>query len=249
VSTPERTAPDGAIATPSLAGTVIVLREAPQLQVLMLRRQRALRFMGGLWAFPGGAVDVAEAGKAHEAARGTMERIEAAARAACRELMEEAQLTVAPAQFAYFAHWITPSQAKRRFDTHFFLALAPADQEPRAHAAESSDLCWIEPEQFAYRDLPITELPMAAPTQMVLRELDQCRQLYGSALSILAGAPSRDILTVMPKLIENGMVLFPWDSGYAQAPGEGVDWNAAAMATRSGWPHRLPSAWAHPTGR
>jgi len=84
---------------------------------------------------------------------------------------------------------------------------------------------------------------------MVLRELDQCRQLYGSALSILAGAPSRDILTVMPKLIENGMVLFPWDSGYAQAPGEGVDWNAAAMATRSGWPHRLPSAWAHPTGR
>ncbi|MBS0613610.1 MAG: NUDIX hydrolase [Proteobacteria bacterium] len=249
MSTPERTAPDGTIAIPSLAGTVIVLREAPQLQVLMLRRQRTLRFMGGLWAFPGGAVDATEAGNAHEAARGTAGRIEAAARAACRELVEEAQLTVRPPQLTYFAHWITPSRAQRRFDTHFFLALAPANQEPHVHVAESSDLGWIEPGQFAYRDPPILELPMAAPTQMVLRELDQCRRLHGSVSSILAQAPSRDILTVMPKLIEDGMVLFPWDPGYTQAPGEGVDWDATAMATRSDWPHRLPSASAHPMGR
>ena len=249
MSIPEPNRPIDPIAVPSLAGTVIVLRESPRLQVLMLRRQRALRFMGGLWAFPGGAVDSAEAGDAAQSPSGSAQQVAAAARAACRELMEEAQLTISQAQLAHFAHWITPSRVKRRFDTHFFLVHAPAGQEPRAHVAEASDLNWVEPGQFAYHDLPITDFPMAAPTQMVLRELDQCRQLYGSASSILAQAPRRDILTVMPKLVEDDMILFPWDPGYAQASGEGVDWDAAAMATRSGWPHRLPSASAHPMGR
>lgn len=51
----ETTAPAQAI-TP--AATLLLLRErAAEVEVLMMRRGQALRFMGGMWVFPGGRVD------------------------------------------------------------------------------------------------------------------------------------------------------------------------------------------------
>jgi 8-oxo-dGTP pyrophosphatase MutT (NUDIX family) len=43
------------------AATLLLLRDrGTQLEVLMLRREAALRFMGGMWVFPGGRVDVSD---------------------------------------------------------------------------------------------------------------------------------------------------------------------------------------------
>jgi 8-oxo-dGTP pyrophosphatase MutT (NUDIX family) len=40
------------------AATLLLLRDAPSgVEVLMMRRQRELRFMGGMWVFPGGRLD------------------------------------------------------------------------------------------------------------------------------------------------------------------------------------------------
>ena len=40
------------------ASTVVLLRDTPEgLQTLLLKRNKALLFAGGLWVFPGGAVD------------------------------------------------------------------------------------------------------------------------------------------------------------------------------------------------
>ena len=43
--------------TPREAATVMLVRDAPQLEVFMLRRNLAVEFMGGAYVFPGGAVD------------------------------------------------------------------------------------------------------------------------------------------------------------------------------------------------
>jgi 8-oxo-dGTP pyrophosphatase MutT (NUDIX family) len=44
-----------------LAATLLLLREREaQLEVLMMRRRQELRFMGGMWVFPGGRVDPAD---------------------------------------------------------------------------------------------------------------------------------------------------------------------------------------------
>lgn len=46
--------------TPREAATVMLVRDAPDLEVFMLRRSTALEFVGGASVFPGGAVDPAD---------------------------------------------------------------------------------------------------------------------------------------------------------------------------------------------
>src|SRR6202030_3680281 len=107
---------------PRQAATVILLRgEEQDLEVLLVRRTPKARFMGGVWVFPGGAVDAGEGDgdAAHRAA-------------AVRELHEEAAIElIDPHALVAFSRWITPAQVKIRYDTHFFLAPMPDGQEPR----------------------------------------------------------------------------------------------------------------------
>src|SRR3954471_5484299 len=102
----------GAATTPRLAASVIVLRGgADSLEVLLVQRNPAQRFMGGAWVFPGGSVD-REEGEGDVALR----------TAALREVEEEAGLRIGGADaLVPFSRWITPAQVKVRFDTWFFL--------------------------------------------------------------------------------------------------------------------------------
>src|ERR1700760_4453944 len=101
----------GAPTTPRQAATVILLRGGSErLEVLLVQRTPKARFMGGVWVFPGGAVD-AEEGDGDGAHR----------LAAVRELAEEAAIALEdPDALVKFSRWITPAQVKIRFDTHFF---------------------------------------------------------------------------------------------------------------------------------
>jgi hypothetical protein len=45
----------------------------------------------------------------------------------------------------YFSHWLTPDSAPRRFDTRFFVARMPPDQDTRAHAWETAGEHWVLP--------------------------------------------------------------------------------------------------------
>src|SRR2546430_7435309 len=126
----------GAPTQPRQAASVILLRGGAQaLEVLLVQRTPQARFMGGVWVFPGGAVD-AEEGQGDGAHRA----------AALRELREEAAITLAdPAALVKFSRWITPAQVKIRFDTHFFLAVLPPGAEPRIDGRECVDLGWFSP--------------------------------------------------------------------------------------------------------
>ena len=74
----------GAVTPPRLAASVIVLRGGDEeLEVLLVQRNPASRFMGGAWVFPGGAVDAAD-GEGEPALRA----------AAMREAEEEAGVTL-----------------------------------------------------------------------------------------------------------------------------------------------------------
>src|SRR6478752_10186440 len=89
----------GPATTPRQAATVILMRGgAEKLEVLLVRRTPKARFMGGVWVFPGGAVDAGEGDgdQAHRAA-------------AIRELHEEAAIELAePDELVKFSRWITP---------------------------------------------------------------------------------------------------------------------------------------------
>ncbi|WP_051221993.1 NUDIX hydrolase [Conexibacter woesei] len=202
---------DGPQATvPRQAATVIVLRGgAGALEVLLVQRNPAARFMGGAWVFPGGAVDAADGADSGDP--------EAAhRRAAVRELEEEASLGgVDPASLVRFSQWITPAQVKVRFDTHFFLAAAPDDAAPAVDGAECVDFGWFTPEGAlaAHR---AGELLLVFPT---IKHLEQLAR-FDSATELLDFARGREVVAVEPRVVMGGemaRIVLPGEPGYEDA--------------------------------
>jgi 8-oxo-dGTP pyrophosphatase MutT (NUDIX family) len=198
---------DGAVTVPRQAATVIVLRGGAQtLEVLLVQRNPAQRFMGGAWVFPGGAVDAheGEGDGAHRAA-------------AVRELAEEAAIEgVDPAQFVRFSQWITPPEVKIRFDTHFFLAPLPEGAEPRIDGDECVDLGWFTP-QAALAAYAEEKLLLVFPTIKHFEQLSA----FASADALMDFATGREVVAVTPRVVMSGeqaRILLPGEPGYETAP-------------------------------
>ncbi len=195
----------GEEAVPRQAATVILLRGgADALEVLLVRRTHAARFMAGVWVFPGGAVDAGE-GLGDAAHR----------RAAVRELEEEASVSgVDPAALVKFSRWVTPREVATRFDTHFFLATAPAGARPAVDGAECIDWAWSTPAD-ALAAGRSGERPMVFPTTKHLEQLGA----FASADALLAHAAGREVLPVTPQVVFEGevaRVLLPGEPGYGE---------------------------------
>jgi 8-oxo-dGTP pyrophosphatase MutT (NUDIX family) len=58
---------------------------------------------------------------------------------------EEEDLVLSTDRMAYLARWITPAGAPRRYDTRFFVALAPEGQSPRPDQREAIHGEWATP--------------------------------------------------------------------------------------------------------
>ena len=188
---------------PRQAATVILLRGGTEaLEVLLVRRTPEARFMGGVWVFPGGAVD-AEEGAGDEAHRA----------AAIRELSEEAAVRLSdPAELVKFSRWITPAEVKIRFDTHFFLAPLPEGQQPQIDGEECVDLGWFTPEA-ALEAHRAEEIVLVFPTIKHLEQLGE----FPSVEHLLTYARGREVLPVQPKVVLEGEVariLLPGEPGY-----------------------------------
>jgi 8-oxo-dGTP pyrophosphatase MutT (NUDIX family) len=199
---------EGEPTVPRQAASVILLRGgADALELLLVKRNPEARFMGGVWVFPGGAVDTSdgEADAAHRAA-------------AVRELEEEAGIRVEdPASLVKFSRWITPAQVKTRFDTHFFLANSPPDAQPVVDEAEIVDSRWFSPKDAltAHRD---GEILLVFPTIKHLEQLDK----FASAQELLDYADGREVVAVEPRVIVSGetaRVLLPGEPGYDDPAG------------------------------
>jgi 8-oxo-dGTP pyrophosphatase MutT (NUDIX family) len=181
---------EGEPTEPRQAATVIVLRGgAERLEILMAQRTPKARFMGGAWVFPGGAVDAheGEGDQAHRAA-------------AVREVQEEVGITLDdPAQLVPFARWITPAEVSIRFDTYFFLAVAPEGAEVKIDGEEIVDARWFEPAR-ALEGSQAGELLMVFPT---IKNLERIAR-FKTADELLAFAANSEIRPVLPRVEGQG---------------------------------------------
>ncbi len=198
---------EGPPAVPRQAATVIVLRGGDfALEVMLVKRNPAQRFMGGAWVFPGGAVD------AHEGEGDAAHRL-----AGVREVAEEAAVELPdPAALIKFSRWITPAQVKIRFDTHFFLAPLPAGAEARPDGHECVDLRWFTP-RGALEAYAAGEILLVFPTIKHLEQLEPFR----TAGALLEWAQGREVLPVEPRVVLEGevaRVVLPGEPGYEEAP-------------------------------
>jgi 8-oxo-dGTP pyrophosphatase MutT (NUDIX family) len=71
-------------------------------------------------------------------------------------------------RLAYFGHWLTPPGMPRRFDTRFFVALAPAMQSVKPDGSETVDHQWLRPAEALD---PARELKLMNVTRRILEQL------------------------------------------------------------------------------
>lgn len=135
------------------------------------------------------------------------------------ELCRRENLRLAVDSIRYVSHWITPVGEKRRFDTRFFVAVAPSSQEPLHDDKETIASLWISPNDALSRakrgDLAmipptIANLQFLAPHHSSVAAVDAARHI---------GVPT----PILPKLRfdSDGRVtgiVFPDDPQYQSLP-------------------------------
>lgn len=212
------------------ASTILLLRDgAAGLEVFMVVRNRAIDFAGGALVFPGGRVEEADA------ALGEPFRI-AAIREAFEEsgillarkgddmlaehslprdgdfhaLLAEHALTPAPEALVHYAHWITPTDMPKRFDTHFFLAEAPPQQIGLHDGGEAVESVWITPAQA------LAEADAGARVLVFATRLNLARlAAFATVHQVMAGAGP--VVTVCPEPFQRDGVTWlriPAEAGY-----------------------------------
>ena len=132
------------------------------------------------------------------------------------ELARAERLRLATDRVHYWARWITPEGQPRRFDTRFFLALAPPGQAAIHDGSELTDSAWVTP-RAALEKAERREWTVIFPT---LRNLMLVASLPDTAAAEQAALARGEVLAVQPRLVRdsNGIrILIPGDPDYDDA--------------------------------
>ena len=113
------------------------------------------------------------------------------------EVAAAEDLILAPELLVPFAHWITPSAMPKRFDTHFFLAVAPAGQDGVHDGHESVDSVWITPAR-ALAGVEDGTYKMVFATHLNIVKLAR----WASTAAALDAARRTKVVTVEPDVLK-----------------------------------------------
>lgn len=114
---------------------------------------------------------------------------------------------------AYYSHWLTPPGSPKRFDTRFFMALAPHGQEAVADLGEAQELMWITPKRALDGASELKLLPVTRRTLSDVARFGRAEDAYGEARE------RRDIPFVMPRRAQGSgglRVVLPHEWAYAE---------------------------------
>jgi 8-oxo-dGTP pyrophosphatase MutT (NUDIX family) len=195
-----RWTPDSVPSVAAPAASVILLRDGRAgLETYLLHRHARMAFAPSMVVFPGGRVDAADASDAADPIY----------RCALRETFEETGVVLSEADLHPWAHWITPEIEPRRYDTTFFVAAMPQDQEAADISGETDDADWSTPDAAlaAERSGRILMLP---PTISILIELADLPNVS----EVINHAIGRQVEPVLPRLVETES---GWQFRYPQA--------------------------------
>ena len=190
------------------AATVIVVRDsAVGLEVLLLKRNDALKHMPGLWVFPGGKVEATDPG---------VDELEQARHAASRELQEESDIVLDPEVLQPFSHWLTPVVVSRRFATWFFLGDVTGDQMVRVDGSEIIEHQWLSPSTAVAMHQAGT-LPLTPPTLVSLHDIEHSADVA----SLNAAMQGRSALRFFPNVVREGeRMVFLYEGDVAYESGD-----------------------------
>jgi 8-oxo-dGTP pyrophosphatase MutT (NUDIX family) len=114
---------------------------------------------------------------------------------------------------ARFAHWITPADLPKRFDTHFFLAPAPSGHTGTHDGREAVDSLWIRP-ATALAEAEAGRRTLVFATRLNLQRLAG----FASTAAAFAAAATAPVVTVQPEALrtpDGGVQMrIPVEAGY-----------------------------------
>jgi 8-oxo-dGTP pyrophosphatase MutT (NUDIX family) len=136
-------------------------------------------------------------------------------------LLQEPGLELAGERLAPFAHWITPADSPKRFDTLFFVAAFDGDQAPLHDGHEAVDARWVDPAE-AVHEADAGRCKIVFATRMNLLRLARSR----TTAEVLA-ATRAPIVTVVPDVVKTEKGAFfriPEEAGYGvtEVPVQGI---------------------------
>jgi 8-oxo-dGTP pyrophosphatase MutT (NUDIX family) len=179
---------DSVPSLPAAAASVILLRDGPSgIETYLLHRHARMAFAPSMVVFPGGRVDAVDTSGEGDPIR----------RCALRETSEETGVVLTERDLHPWAHWITPEIEPRRYDTTFFVAATPDDQEAADISGETDHADWSTPGEAlaAQRTGRISMLP---PTISILIELAD----LATVADVINQTIDRTIEPVLPQLVE-----------------------------------------------
>ncbi|MDM0049409.1 NUDIX domain-containing protein [Variovorax sp. J22R115] len=115
---------------------------------------------------------------------------------ALRKLCAERGWRLAVDRLAYFSHWLTPLGMPRRFDTRFFVALAPRRQSARPDGRETVEHMWLRPADAVD---PARGLKLMNVQRRILLQLANF-DTAEACMEYARGA--RDIPLIMPRIAD-----------------------------------------------
>ena len=116
------------------------------------------------------------------------------------ELLQDHRLSLRPETPTPLARWVPSFHAKRRFDTLFFIAAAPAvDWQPNPQQGECTGACWVTAEEVLERDRD-GRAQLIFPTRRTLERL----ALHRTLDAMIADAEAHSVEPITPWVEEHG---------------------------------------------
>lgn len=112
----------------------------------------------------------------------------AAGRESIQRVCASEGLTLAVDELHPLSRWVTPEGAPRRYDTRFFVVLAPSEQTPMHDDREAIDHLWIRPADALVRNAR-GDYELILPTLMSLRTLAE----HDAATDVIASLLQADV--------------------------------------------------------
>lgn len=129
------------------------------------------------------------------------------------EMLRDEGLHLPLQQMTYFSHWITPVGSPRRYDTRFFVAAAPAAQQPLHDNRETINHVWVRPGEALDR-YKQKNFDMRTPTLHTLRLFAE----HDSVASLIQRLQALgDIPVIEPRIAKSGRRVLPGDPEYETA--------------------------------
>lgn len=129
-----------------------------------------------------------------------------------REFVVKENLRLACDHLVHFAHWITPKMMPKRFDTHFFIALAPRGHAGRHDGGELVASVWISPDE-AIADRKRWNIMF--PTKLNLMKLARSKTV-DAALAAARAAPPVTVEPWVEEGVDGAILRIREDAGYGQ---------------------------------